>query len=78
MRALLGCGGRAFLNWYRSAGGGFQNRASYTGETDRSCVTLVIHAGSRSTRAPEGRISEICASCACERRARTAGGGGVP
>jgi hypothetical protein len=50
MRTLAGLGGRGCLNVYRSALGGFQKQASYMGETDRSCVTRVIHAGMRSTR----------------------------
>jgi len=52
-------GGREFLKVYFSAEGGFQNRASYTGETDKSWVTRFIHAGKRSMREPFGSTIDI-------------------
>lgn len=43
---------------YLSEAGGFQNLASYTGETERSWVTRVIQGGSRSIVDPSGFVKE--------------------
>jgi hypothetical protein len=59
MRTLAGFFGRACLKTYRSLLGGFHRTASYTGETSRFCVTLVIHTGTLSMRSPPGITIEI-------------------
>lgn len=58
-RALRGFLGLGCLKTYFSSWGGFQNLASYAGDTDRSCVTYLIQAGRRSILLPSGRTSEI-------------------
>lgn len=58
-RALRGFFGLGCLKTYFSSWGGFQNLASYAGDTERSCVTYLIQAGRRSTLLPSGSTSEI-------------------
>lgn len=58
-RALRGFFGLGCLKTYFSSWGGFQNLASYAGDTERSCVTYLIQAGRRSILLPSGSTSEI-------------------